>query len=136
MADPLALLQRLRGIEVARAQSALAAARRQAEAAALAALAAAEAIPAQQAAGDRGALGQPMGADYAAWLPRGVARRDRLAQEARRAELVAETAHQALTQARIADRAVELLREHRAAEAARTAARREQAAMDDHAGRR
>jgi hypothetical protein len=121
--DPLAVLLRLRGVET------LLARRRLAED--LAAGAAAE----TKAEAARVALGEEArsagGADHAAWLPRGLAERDRAVEETRRAGARAVESATALGTARAAERAVERLAETRAAEARREAVRREQVQLDE-----
>lgn len=113
--DPLEALARLRRHAVTMER------RRLAER--LAGLTAAEARQAATAAAlVEEAAGDP--ADFAAWLPRGLA-------ESRVA-----AAQDAVAAARAEELALELLRERRAAEEARKAARRAQAALDEAAARR
>ncbi len=114
--DPLPLMARLRRLEVASAQAALAEARlREADATARAAGAAAT-LTAEQC--------DTLGADYAAWLPRGIAARDAALRDATHAESRAAAALAALVGARTAERSVERLAETRAEAARRDGLRR------------
>ncbi len=70
---------------------------------------------------------------YAAWLPRGLALRDRAAAALRLEERRLEEARAALATARLAERAVEGLAQDRAAAARRLAARRAQQRLDERA---
>lgn len=72
----------------------------------------------------------PVGA-YAAWLPRGLAERDRAAAALRLQAGRAEAAREALAGSRAEERAVELLREARAAERRRIEARRTSETLAD-----
>lgn len=124
--DPLQALARLRRLETTEAKRRLgeafgrvaAADQRQAEAAA---------ALVQEAAG-------PAPGDYATWLRRGLAERDRAELARSLAESGAATAQAVLAEARAAERGLESLREARAATAARQAARRDQAALDEASG--
>jgi flagellar export protein FliJ len=137
--DPLAILQRLRGLEVSEAQRTLAARRSSASESSRRAAAAAAAIPHEVAAaavsGAEAMLCLHATGDLTAWLPRGESMRQRAATEARLAEGAAEAAREELAAARAAERAVELLRAKRADEAARKATRRSQARLDEMAAR-
>jgi len=124
--DPLTVLARLRRLEVEQARRMLASQREERDAAATRAAAAEEALRAE-------ADGSP--ADYAAFLPRGMAERERAAAALRRAQAALELARIALADRRAQERAVEQLAELRAATAQAEAARREQALLDDRAGR-
>ncbi|MFB9969044.1 hypothetical protein ACFFMP_02820 [Pseudoroseomonas cervicalis] len=126
----MAVLLRLRALEVALAQRDLAERCAQSAAATGRAEDAAAAIPAEGRAADA-AQDAAAGAGYAAWLPYGTAMRERRATEARLAEAAAEAAREALVAARTAERVVELAREARQEEAARKAARKLQATLDD-----
>lgn len=122
----LAALARLRRLETAEAQ------RR------LAVQAGREAAAAEHLATAAAALRGEHAADAEAWrlwLPRGLAERDRagLAREQEAARRQA--AQDLLVEARAAERAVEWLRERRAAEARRAAERRAQALLDEAAAR-
>ena len=126
MADPLATLARLRRLEVAEARRNLAE-RNAALAAAEARLAAARAAPAAEAA----ATAEFPLADYAAWLPLGLAERERAARAERHSAGLAGMAREALALRRAAERQVELLREEPAAAAALKAKRKAQALLDE-----
>jgi hypothetical protein len=126
--DPLASLARLRRLETGAAR------RRLAEDAGrlLAAEARAEAAGAALLA-EQGAAAVP--ADYAAWLGKGMAERDRAALGAAHAvERLAE-GRVALAEARVAERCIEQLMQDRAAAAKALPSRKAQAATDDAAGR-
>ncbi|MDO9709645.1 hypothetical protein [Paracraurococcus lichenis] len=69
------------------------------------------------------------------WLARGLAERDRARLAREHAEARLQEAQGGLAATRAAERAVEALRERRAAEARRAARRREQALLDDAARR-
>ncbi|MDI3307427.1 MAG: hypothetical protein QJR07_21085 [Acetobacteraceae bacterium] len=125
--DPLAVLARLRSLETRAAQQRLATQLGRAAAAA-ARVAAAEGALLEE----RGA-GSP--ADYAAWLPRALAERERAALAERQAEDSLHMAQAALAECRAAERAVERLREQRTAEARRRSGRRQQMLLDDAAQR-
>ena len=124
--DPLTVLARLRRLEVEQARRMLASQREERDAAATRAAAAEEALRAE-------ADGSSV--DYAAFLPRGMAERERAAAALRRAQAALELARIALADRRAQERAVEQLAELRAATAQAEAARREQALLDDRAGR-
>ncbi|WP_426958203.1 flagellar FliJ family protein [Muricoccus radiodurans] len=124
--DPLAVLARLRSVEV------LTARRRLAED--LTALSAAQGRVAETGEGIAREAAAATGADYAAWLPRARAARDTAAEDARRRAALVEESVAALGAARAAERAVERLAEQRCAEARREAARRESARLDEAAG--
>lgn len=126
-ADPLAVLARLRGLETRAAQQRLATQLARAEAATVRVVAAEAALLEERSAGDP--------ADYASWLPRALAERERTVVAERLAEDSLRTAQSALADCRAAERAVERLREQRAAEARRQAGRRQQALLDDAAQR-
>ncbi|MCQ4161973.1 hypothetical protein NON00_18825 [Roseomonas sp. GC11] len=121
--DPLAVLQRLRGLEVALARRDLA--ERGAQAAAAA-------IPAE----GRAAEGVDGHAAFAAWLPYGTAMRESRATEARLAAAALEAAREALVTARTAERVVELAREAKAEAARHQALRKAQAALDEIASQK
>ncbi len=125
--DPLAVLTRLRQIETEQARRRLGQAVGRTEVALLAEGAASAALVAEAVA---------PGADYAAWLPRGLAQRDRAALARRRAEVGLAEAAAALGAARAAERAVELIAAARDRLARRQAARRVQALLDEAASRR
>jgi flagellar export protein FliJ len=137
--DALAVLQRLRGLQVAEAQRTLAVRRSSATESSRRAAAAAAAIPHEVAAaavsGAEAMLSLHATGDLAAWLPRGESMRQRAATEARLAEGAAEAARESLAAARAAERAVEILRAKCVDEAARKAARRSQAMLDEMAAR-
>jgi hypothetical protein len=125
--DPVAVLARLRALELrtARRGAALAAAR----------LAEAEGAAEAQDAARRAEAAGASPADYAAWRPGAEARRGALAGEVRTAEAGSAIARGALTTARAAARLVERVRAERRTEARCAALRREAAALDD-VGRR
>ena len=125
--DPLAVLARLRQIETEAARRRLGQAVGRAEVALLAEASARGALVAEASA---------PGPDYGAWLPRGLAQRDRAALARRRAEAGLAEAAAALGEARAAERAVELLAATQARLARRQAARRAQAQLDEAAARR
>jgi hypothetical protein len=125
--DPLASLARLRRLETGAARrriaedaDRLAAAEARAEAAGAALLA------------ERGA-GAP--ADYAAWVGRGMAERDRAVLGAAHAAERLDEGRAALAEARVAERCIEQLMRDRAAAAEALLRRKAQAAADDAAGR-
>jgi hypothetical protein len=74
--------------------------------------------------------------DYAAWLGRGIAERDRAALVVAAAAKRAEEGRAALAEARVAERCIEQLVLERAFVAEARARKAEQAAVDDAAGRR
>jgi len=125
--NPLATLARLRRVETEAARRRLGQAVGRAEDAAQREAAASQAIILEREL-------HPTG--YAAWLPRGLASRDRAAVGRRIAEAGLEEARIALGGTRAAERAVEALRERRADEALRRLARRDQAKLDEAAARR
>lgn len=126
--DPLASLARLRRLETGAAR------RRLVETADR--LAEAEA----RAEASRGALlaerGAGAAADYAAWLGRGMAERDRAALGAAHAAERVVQGRAALAEARVAERCIEQLLLDRQSEARARLARKAQAGMDDAASRR
>jgi len=126
-ADPLAVLARLRLLETRAAQQRLAMQLSHAAAAAARVVAAEGALLEERSAGDP--------ADYATWLPRALAERERAAVAERLAESSLQAAQLALAGCRAAERAVALLREQHAAEARRRAERRQQMLLDDAAQR-
>ena len=125
--DPLASLARLRRLQTGAAR------RRLAEDAdrSLAAEARAEAAGAALLA-ERDA-GAP--ADYAAWIGKGIAERDRTALGATHAAKRLAEGRAALAEARAAERCIEQLMRDRAAAAKSRQERKAQAATDDAAGR-
>ncbi|MGG5818516.1 flagellar FliJ family protein [Falsiroseomonas sp. HW251] len=125
--DPLAVLARLRRLEVEQARRILASQQEALSAAAARAAAADAALDAER-------HGAP--ADYAAFLPKGLAERERAAQALRRAQGSLELARMALADRRTRQRAVEMLAEGRANAARRDAARREQLGLDEHVAAR
>ncbi|WP_431270436.1 hypothetical protein [Dankookia sp. P2] len=76
--------------------------------------------------------GTPLGGS---WLPRGLAARDRAALAQDQAATRRRDAQAVLAECRAAERAVDLLRDRRAAEARRRARRRVQALLDEAARR-
>jgi flagellar biosynthesis chaperone FliJ len=74
-------------------------------------------------------------AGYTAWLPSGLAERERAGMARRAAEAGLAEARAALAEARAAERALELIREANARSARRKASRREQAGLDEAAAR-
>jgi flagellar biosynthesis chaperone FliJ len=128
MADPLATLARLRRLEVAQARKQLAE-RNLALAAAEARHDTARAAPGREA-------GTAAPADYAAWLPLGLAERERAARAAQHSANQAQMARDALAVQRTAERQVELLREQKAATAVLKARRKAQALLDEFGSRR
>lgn len=127
--DPLDVLLRLRAMELRNAKRDLGTATR--------ALTTAEEVAARAAAAP--AREQEAGADpllLTAWMPQALAARDRAVVRAQHAAAAREVAQTALAEARRRERVLELLSERRAEEAARRAARKAQAAMDDRAQRR
>jgi hypothetical protein len=137
MADPLATLARLRRLEVAQARKQLAE-RNAALAAAEARHDVARAAPGREAdAANRAASAATAApADYAAWLPLGLAERERAARAAQHSANLAQMARDALTLHRTAERQVELLREQQAAALALKTRRKQQALLDEFGGRR
>ena len=125
----LATLHRLRRFELRLAERQLASTRAVAEASASRVAAAAAALEAEREV--EGA--RP--ADYTAWLQVGLAQRDARAVEMAKAEAVAETARQAVTEAHAAEeRIATLLATHRAI-AVREAIRRAQIEQNEVAAR-
>jgi hypothetical protein len=120
--DPLAVLARLRRLEVAQARRDLAI-----RAAALER--AATRIKAADATLDAERAHAP--ADYAAFLPRGLAAREDAALAVRRAQAALEVARIALADRRAQERAVEVTLDQRAAAQREERARRNQALLDD-----
>jgi uncharacterized tellurite resistance protein B-like protein len=125
--DPLARLARLRRIETEAARRRLGQAAGRADDAKAREAAAGAALTEERAA---------HAGDYATWLPRGLAERDRAAVARRIAEAALAETRLALGEARAAERAVELLQEARAEAAACRAARRAQALLDEAGLRR
>jgi hypothetical protein len=128
--DPLAVLLRLRAIEVASARRDLAE-RLVGEAAAQQRAAAAEAVITGELAQDAAGFADSL----AAWLPQARARRDRMAGDARLAGQAVDNARRALAVQRAQERAVELVRERRIAEEREQETRRGQTALDEMAQR-
>ena len=122
--DGLAALARLRGLETMEAKRRLALQVGQEAAAAGRHALAATALQVEHAAD---------GAAWRVWLPRGLAERDRAALAEAHAAGRRRKAQAVLAECRAAERAVEWLRERRAAEARRTALRRAQARLDEAA---
>jgi hypothetical protein len=125
--DPLASLARLRRLETGVAR------RRVAEEADRLLAAEARAEAAQTALLAEQGAGTP--ADYAAWVKRGVAERDRTALGVAHAADRAARGRAALAEARVAERCIEQLMRDRAAAARAHGQRKAQAATDDAAGR-
>lgn len=121
--DPLASLARLRRLETGTARRRLAEEAERLLAAERRADAADAALHSEQEAGEP--------ADYAAWLGRGVAERDRARIGVRHAEGRSAEARDGLASARAAERALELFREERLLRERRRANRRAQASLDD-----
>lgn len=121
--DPLAVLRRLRAMEVEQAKRVFGDRLSRLSAAEQSAQAAAEALRREAAL-----AAEPR--DHAAWLPLGLRQRDEATQAARWAEAAAEQARTALAMARAAERAVERLQEKRETEAERRAAKAERQALD------
>jgi flagellar export protein FliJ len=126
--DPLATLARLRSLETDLARQRLAESLGRVAAAEARAATAAGALQAEQGAG------QP--ADYATWLRRGLAERDRAARTLALTEAQSEVARTGLAGARTAERSLERLREQRREAAAERAERRAALLLDDFAARR
>jgi hypothetical protein len=125
--DPLASLARLRRLETAAAR------RRLAEDADRLLAAEGRADAARAALRMEGEAGPP--ADYAAWVGRGMAERDRAALGAAHAAERVEQGRTAVAEARVAERCVEQLLMDRRAEARARQMRKAQASMDDAASR-
>lgn len=126
--DPVALLARLRRIEMRRAQRHLAERLAMAGAAEARLAAAEDALPAEAAMDNAAAFG--------AWLPRALAERDRARLASGQARTLVEESRDVLAAAQVALRAVELFQARRSAAERLADLRREQAALDDLAGRR
>jgi hypothetical protein len=124
--DPLAVLARLRGIAVMEARRSLA------EEATVRADAEERERAAGRALRDEA---RHAGAEYAAWLPRGLAEREAAGGELRIAEARVAEATAALGDARAAERSVERLAELREEEARRLVQRAEQRALDEAGAR-
>ena len=126
--DPLPALARLRRLETDAAR------RRLGEA--FGKLTAAEQRAADAGAALRAEAIAAAPADYAAWLRRGLAERDRAQLTRGFAETGAATAQAVLAGARAAERGLEALRDARRQAAASRAARKAQAALDEAAATR
>ncbi|UFN51132.1 hypothetical protein LPC08_11245 [Roseomonas sp. OT10] len=126
--DPLAVLDRLQRLHLDQARQSLGEALGRLQAAELRHAVAEAALVSE-------GMAEPPG-DYAAWLPAGLAQRDAALAGQQRAAARAEAAREALAGARAAHRAVERLRDLRAAATARRAGRAAQAALDETARRR
>ena len=126
--DPLAALARLRRLQTGLAQHRLAEQFTRLATAEHRSATATKALQAEQAAGPP--------SDYAAWLTRGLAERDRAARGLGLAEARAAEARAGLTLARTAERALEELRAQRAAAAAKQGTRRAERMLDDLVGGR
>ena len=137
MADPLATLARLRRLEVAQARKQLAE-RNAALAAAEVRHDAARAAPGREAEAAKCAASAAMThpAAYAAWLPLGLAERERAARAAQHSANLVQMARDALAVQRTAERQVELLREQQAAALARKVRRKQQSLLDEFGSRR
>jgi flagellar biosynthesis chaperone FliJ len=127
--DPLAVLARLRRLEVDQAKRQLA---ERLRAHALAE----HGVRAAEAALTAEAEVQDDSAAFGAWLPRGLAERERAKGHLRLADQAAAAAREALVAARAAERAAELLRERRAEEERREAERRAAADLNETAAQR
>ena len=125
--DPLASLARLRRLQTAAAQ------RRVSEDAGR--LLAAEGRAAAAAAALLAERGAATPADYAAWIGRGTAERDRAALGAAHAADRLNNRRAALAEARVAERCIEQLMRDRTAATKSRLQRKAQAATDDAAGR-
>jgi hypothetical protein len=125
--DKLAVLARLRRLQVEEARRAMATSRDAASAAALRLHEAEAAIQAE-------AEGEP--GDYARFLPAGLAARARATTLLHRAEAVQDAMRVALADARAGERAVEQAAQLRATQARQDARAREQAVLDDVVGGR
>lgn len=121
--DPLAILARVKALDLRAAQRGLAEART-AQAAAEAQATAADAIL-------RNEPPAPASPTYDAFLARGLAERDRLAAEAAGRAAATEAAREAVALARGAEKVVAILRERRAAVRRRELLRRAQIRLDD-----
>ena len=125
--DPLAALARLRRLETTEAKRRLGDAFHRLDGAERRIAAAAASLPGEAAAGVAG--------DYALWLRRGLAERDRAMIARGLAEAGAATAQALLAEASAAERALAQLREAQRQAARQRQARRQQAALDDIAQR-
>jgi hypothetical protein len=125
----LATLHRLRRFELRMAERDLAAKRASVQDSATMAAAAAAALEAE-----REIAGAQL-AEYAAWLPLGLAQRDSRAAEVAAAEAAAELARQAVTEAHAAEQLIATLLTAHRAEAARAAMRRAQIEQNEIAAR-
>lgn len=121
--DPLAMLAKLREIELRQGRRSLAEAQAAAAQAHGAAAAAEAALRAERP--DAASPG------YGAFLAHGLAEREVLEAAAARADAAAEAGREALALARGADRLIAILRGRRAAAARRLATRRAQARLED-----
>ncbi|MDN3567071.1 hypothetical protein ACFQY5_07725 [Paeniroseomonas aquatica] len=126
--DPLGALARLRRLETTEAKRRLGEAFHR--------LGAAEARVAEASARLQAETVAAAPADYAAWLRRGLAERDRAGIAHGLARAGAATAQAVLAEARAAERGLDALREARQAAAAQGAERRAQALLDEAATRR
>lgn len=126
--DVLALLQRLRDLEVTEARRVLLDKRSQEEASVQRAEASREALLQEALLGDARA--------YATWLPRGRAEEERMRRLAALSTKRREEAELALGEARAALRGVERLAELREEKARREQARQAQKVLDEVAGQR
>jgi flagellar biosynthesis chaperone FliJ len=127
--DPLRVLARLRRLEVDQAKRQLAE-RLRAHALAGRGVAAAEAALVAEAEV------QDDPAAFGAWLPRGLAERKRAERGLAHTTLRSEEARSAMTALRAAERAVEAMRDRRAAASSRQATRRDQQRLDELAAQR
>lgn len=126
--DPLATLARLRKLDTDLARQRLAEGMARAATAESRAREAAGALLVEQGAGSP--------AEYAAWVARGLAERDRAVRSLALTETRAAEARSGLVSARTAERALEILRAQQAEAAAARAERRIGVLLDDLAARR
>ena len=126
-ADPLASLARLRRLQTGTARRRLAEDAGRLLSAETRAEAAGAALRAERDAATP--------SDYAAWIGRGMAERDRAALGAAHAAERLAQARAALAEARVAEGCIEQLRQDREAAARTRSLRKAQAATDDAAGR-
>jgi len=126
--DPLAVLARLRRLEVDRARQTLAD-RSASEASAERRVGIAAAALREEA---RAATPT----EFAAWIGRGLAQRERAERGVTLAAAASDAARAALAQTRTAEASLAALRDARAAAAKRAGARRDQARLDEFALRR
>jgi hypothetical protein len=126
--DPLASLARLRRLETGTARRRLAEEAGRLHAAEERAAAAGAALVSERGAG--------VPADYAAWVARGIAERDRAALGAVHAAERLTGAQAALAEARVAERCLEQLVRDRACAVRARVEKAEQAGVDDAAGRK